>query len=74
MPKPKVDSMVIEFLPVIRKNINLKSIKTLGNAESIQIHKYFNELNKKNINIGYGLIINFPKDKPEIDCLKIENK
>jgi GxxExxY protein len=54
--------------------LELKSIKTLGNAESIQIHKYFNELNKKGINIGYGLIINFPKDKPEIDCLKIENK
>ena len=28
-PKPKVDSIVIEFKPIIRKEINFKSIKTL---------------------------------------------
>ena len=28
-PKPKVDSMVIEFKPIVRKSLNLKSIKTL---------------------------------------------
>ena len=28
-PKPKVDSIVIEFQPIVRKDINLKSIKSL---------------------------------------------
>ena len=28
-PKPKVDSIVIEFVPITRKNINFKSIKSL---------------------------------------------
>ena len=29
IPKPKVDSMVIEFEPVVRKDLNFKSIETL---------------------------------------------
>ena len=28
-PKPKVDSIVIEFEPIIRKDLNFKSIKSL---------------------------------------------
>ncbi len=34
-PKPKVDSMVIEFSPVLRKDINFKSIKSLENITNI---------------------------------------
>lgn len=54
--------------------LELKSIKSIGNGESIQVQKYFNELNKKNINIKIGYIINFPKEKKEIDIVKIENR
>ena len=54
--------------------LELKSIKSIGNGESIQVQKYFNELNKKKINIKIGYIINFPKEKKEIDIVKIENR
>lgn len=53
--------------------LELKSIKSIGNSESIQVQKYFNELNKKNIKLKIGYVINFPKDKKEIDIVKIEN-
>ena len=29
LPKPKVDSIVIEFKPYVNENLNLKSINTL---------------------------------------------
>ena len=35
IPRPKVDSMVIEFEPVLKKNINFKSIKTLEYVTNI---------------------------------------
>lgn len=53
--------------------LELKSIKSIGNGESIQIQKYFNELNKKKVLVKIGFIINFPKEKAEIDVVKIEN-
>lgn len=53
--------------------LELKSIKSIGNGESIQVQKYFNELNKKNVLVKIGFIINFPKEKTEIDVVKIEN-
>lgn len=53
--------------------LELKSIKSIGNSESIQVQKYFNELNKKSIKINFGYVINFPKEKKEIDAVKIEN-
>lgn len=64
-----------QFSELNEKNIilELKSIKSIGNAESIQVQKYFNELNKKGIPIGFGYVINFPKEKREVDIVKIEN-
>ena len=29
-PKPKVDSIVIEFQPIVKKDVNFKSIKSLN--------------------------------------------
>ena len=64
-----------QFSELNEKNVilELKSIKSIGNAESIQVQKYFNELNKKGIPIGFGYVINFPKEKREVDIVKIEN-
>ena len=64
---------IFEILKNTNIILELKSIKSLGNSESIQVNKYFNELNKKKIRIDYGIIINFPKDKNEIDYLLIKN-
>ncbi len=56
-PKPKVDSIVIEFYPVIKKNVNFKSIKSLEFITNIffsnkrkMINKTFKKLKMVNEN------------------------
>ena len=51
-PKPKVDSIVIEFQPYVNENLNFKSIKTLEYITNIffsnkrkMINKAFKKLN-----------------------------
>jgi GxxExxY protein len=59
--------------------IELKAIHRKIQAQEIaQIKKYFNVLNKENVKVDYGLIINFPqpstKEVPiELEYLRIEN-
>ena len=45
-PKPKVDSMLIEFKPINRKDLNLKSIKTLEYITNIFFSKKRKMINK----------------------------
>ena len=59
--------------------LELKAIHRKIQAQEIaQIKKYFNVLNKENVKVEYGIIINFPqpstKEMPlEIEYLKVEN-
>ena len=59
--------------------IELKAIHRKIQAQEIaQIKKYFNVLNKENVKVDYGLIINFPqpstKEVPiELEYIRIEN-
>jgi GxxExxY protein len=59
--------------------IELKAIHRKIQAQEIaQIKKYFNVLNKENVKVDYGLIINFPqpstKEVPiELEHHRIEN-
>ena len=55
LPKPKVDSIVIEFQPVVKKNVNFKSIKSLEYITNIifsnkrkMINKAFKKLKINN--------------------------
>ena len=55
-PKPNVDSIVIEFKPIVKKEINFKSIKSLENITNIffsnkrkMINKTFKKLKIDNI-------------------------
>lgn len=43
--------------------------KNIEDLEIIQIKKYFNEIRKENIEISYGMIINFSQGKEEISHL-----
>lgn len=45
--------------------------KNIDDLEIIQINKYFNEIKKENINISYGIIINFSQSKEAINHLLI---
>jgi GxxExxY protein len=59
--------------------LELKAIHRKIHAQEIaQIKKYFNVLNKENVKVDYGLIINFPqpstKEVPiELEYIRIEN-
>ena len=59
--------------------LELKAIqRKIQPQEIAQIKKYFNVLNKDNINVDYGIIINFPQPSNkeiigEIEYLKVEN-
>ena len=59
--------------------IELKAIhRKIQTQEIAQIKKYFNVLNKENVKVDYGLIINFPqpstKEVPiELEYIRIEN-
>ena len=59
--------------------LELKAIHRKIQAQEIaQIKKYFNVLNKDNIKVDYGIIINFPQPSNkeiigEIEYLKVEN-
>ena len=59
--------------------IELKAIhRKIQGQEIAQIKKYFNVLNKENVKVDYGIIINFPqpstKEVPiELEYLKVEN-
>ncbi len=55
-PRPKVDSIVIEFVPIVRKNINFKSIKSLESITNVffsnkrkMINKTFKKLKIDNV-------------------------
>lgn len=60
--------------------LELKAIqKPIQEQEKIQIKKYFNELKKDNIEISYGIIINFPQPssketRKNIDFEVVKNK
>ena len=59
--------------------LELKAIqRKIQPQEIAQIKKYFNVLNKDNIKVDYGIIINFPQPSNkeiigEIEYLKVEN-
>jgi GxxExxY protein len=59
--------------------LELKAISRKIQAQELaQIKKYFNILNKDNIKLDYGIIINFPQPSTkeidnEIEYLKVEN-
>ena len=59
--------------------LELKAIhRKIQPQEIAQIKKYFNVLNKENVNIDYGIIINFPQPSTkevlsEIEYLKVDN-
>ena len=60
--------------------IELKAIHRKIQAQEIaQIKKYFNVLNKENVKVDYGIIINFPQPSTkeidaELEYLVVENK
>ena len=63
-PKPKVDSIVIEFKPVVRNDINFKSIKTLEYITNIffsnkrkMVNKAFKKLKIENNNLNVDLTL-----------------
>tara|TARA_Y100000389_G_C17401304_1_gene485490 strand:+ start:352 stop:834 length:483 start_codon:yes stop_codon:yes gene_type:complete len=37
------------------------TMKPIQESEKVQINKYFKELKKDNINVSYGIVINFPQ-------------
>ena len=50
--------------------LELKAIhRKIQNQEIAQIKKYFNILNKENINVPYGIIINFPQPSSNKEVL-----
>ena len=76
-PKPKVDSIVIEFKPIVRKEINFKSIKTLEYITNIffsnkrkMVNKAFKRLKINNDNIDIDLTLR-PEKISEISYYKI---
>ena len=51
------DNVILEL-----KNIN----KKIGEFEFQQVKRYFKELDKEKINVGCGIVINFPQVKTEV--------
>jgi GxxExxY protein len=75
-----IESIRIDiFIHDLNIILELKAIhRKIQPQEIAQIKKYLNVLNKENVNIDYGLIINFPQPYTkevslEIEYLKVEN-
>jgi len=75
-----LESLLIDiFIHDLNIILELKAIqRKIQPQEIAQIKKYFNVLNKDNIKVDYGIIINFPQPSNkeiigEIEYLKVEN-
>lgn len=66
VPRPKVDSMVIEFEPILKKNINFKSIKTLEYVTNIFFSNKRKMINKAFKKLGINDKEFFKKQKIDL--------
>ena len=72
IPKPKIESIVIELQPILNKNANFKSIKTLENITNIFFSNRRKMINKAFKKLGINDTDFFQKNKIDLS-LRAEN-